>query len=264
MGGGAGYRSVAYFVNWVSLFPPFPYLGIYVPGYLGKPQTTCHLTTHSQGIYGRKYFPQNIPASQLTHVLYSFGDNRPDGEVILTDAWSDIQIHYDGDSWNDQGTNNLYGNLKQLYLLKKQNRNLKVLLSIGGWTYAHEQKHFDAPAATAQGRKKFADSCMKLIKDLGFDGIDIDWEYPRDAEQGQQLLMLLQEIRRAMDAYATKLEGETGTRPQFVLTIAAPAGESNYKNMPLGAIAQTLDFINLMVSGVWVRFWGEARCDGCL
>ncbi|KAF1977159.1 family 18 glycoside hydrolase [Bimuria novae-zelandiae CBS 107.79] len=221
MGGGEGYRSVAYFVNW--------------------------------GIYGRKYFPQNIPADKLTHVLYSFGDNRPDGEVVLTDQWSDIQIHYEGDSWNDVG-NNLYGNLKQLYLLKKANRNLKVLLSIGGWTYAHEQKHFDAPAATPQGRKKFADTCVKLIKDLGFDGIDIDWEYPQNPEQGQQLLWLLQEIRAAMDAYATKLEGETGTRPHFVLTIAAPAGEANYKNMPLRALAQTLDFINLMAydySGSW-------------
>lgn len=89
---------------------------------------------------------------------------------------------------------------------------------------------------------------MKLIKDLGFDGIDIDWEYPQNPEQGQQMLMLLKEIRAGMDAYETKLEGETGTRPKFVLTIAAPAGEANYKNMPLGAMAQTLDFINLMVS----------------
>ncbi|KAJ4348304.1 Chitinase 4 [Didymosphaeria variabile] len=227
MGGGEGYRTVAYFVNW--------------------------------GIYGRKYFPHTVPADKLTHVLYSFGDNREDGEVILTDQWSDIQIHYEGDSWNDQG-NNLYGNLKQLYLLKKKNRNLKVLLSIGGWTYAHEQKHFDTPASTPQGRKKFADSCVQLIKDLGFDGIDIDWEYPRDQDQGHQLLLLLQAIRSAMDAYASKLEGETGTKPQFVLTIAAPAGADNYNNIPLGAIAQVLDFINLMAydySGSWDKAAGH-------
>jgi chitinase len=87
-----------------------------------------------------------------------------------------------------------------------------------------------------------------LIKDLGFDGIDIDWEYPRDQEQGQQLLLLLQEIRSAMDAYATKLEGETGTKPQFVLTIAAPAGADNYNHLPLADLANVLDFINLMVS----------------
>ncbi|KAF1948208.1 endochitinase 1 precursor [Byssothecium circinans] len=236
-----GYRSVAYFVNW--------------------------------GIYGRKYFPQEIPATKLTHILYAFGDNRPDGEVILTDPWSDLQIHYEGDSWNDVG-NNLYGNLKQLYLLKKQNRNLKVLLSIGGWTYAHEQKHFDAPAATPQGRKKFAQSCVKLIKDVGFDGIDIDWEYPRDPEQGQQLLALLKEIRAAMDKYADELAAKSaGQRPHFELSIAAPAGEENYKNMPLGAIAQVLDFVNLMAydySGSWdqqaghqANLYYSASCPTC-
>ncbi|KAF2641618.1 glycoside hydrolase family 18, chitinase [Massarina eburnea CBS 473.64] len=216
-----GYRSVAYFVNW--------------------------------GIYGRKYFPKNIPVEKLTHVLYSFGDNRDDGEVILTDQWSDLQIHYDGDSWNDPG-NNLYGNMKQLNLLKQKNRNLKVLLSIGGWTYAHEQKHFDGPCSSPQGRKRFADSCVKLIKDVGFDGIDIDWEYPQNQEQGQQLLLLLQEIRSAMDAYADHLAAGSGQRPHFALSIAAPAGESNYRNMPLGPIAQVLDFVNLMAydyAGSW-------------
>ena len=234
MGGGDGYRTVAYFVNWVRW-------KVY------SLRRSC--SNPSQGIYGRKYFPQTIPADKLTHILYSFGDNRPDGEVILTDQWSDIQIHYEGDSWNDQG-NNLYGNLKQLNLLKKKNRNLKVLLSIGGWTYAHEQKHFDTPAATAEGRKAFADSCVKLIKDLGFDGIDIDWEYPQNPEQGQQLLLLCQAIRSAMDDYADILaqQSSDGTRPNFVLSIAAPAGEANYKNMPLGALGQVLDFINLMVS----------------
>lgn len=42
----------------------------------------------------------------------------------LTRAY--LQIHYPGDSWNDESANeNLYGNLKALYLMKKKHRHLK-------------------------------------------------------------------------------------------------------------------------------------------
>ena len=187
-------------------------------------------------------------------MLYAFGDVRPDSaEVcvvrvlespslispcsVLTDPWSDKEKHYPGDSWNDVGEN-LYGCLKQLHLLKKRHRHLKVLLSIGGWTYAHDQKHFDVPASTEHGRRKFAASCVQLIKDYGFDGIDVDWEYPQNAEQGEQLLLLLMETRRAMEEYADELAQTAACegRPRFELSIAAPAGEQNYKHLPFHAL----------------------------
>lgn len=78
--------------------------------------------TVRRGIYGRKYFPQQIPSQHLTHINYAFANiNKDTGEVALSDAWADVEIHYDGDSWNDEGAN-LYGNFKAIYLLKKQNR----------------------------------------------------------------------------------------------------------------------------------------------
>lgn len=227
-----GYRSIAYFGNW--------------------------------DIYARKFFPQQIPASQLTHLLYSFADNREDGTVFLTDTYADAEIHYDGDSWSDTGKN-VYGAIKQLSLLKAQNRNMKVMLSIGGWTYTNEKKHMDAPASTAEGRTRFAASAVQLLKDCGFDGIDVDWEYPQDTNQGQQLLELLREIRRQLDEYANTLIYDDGNggemKPTFLLSIAAPAGEKNYGNMPLGDMAETLDFINLMAydyAGSWDKTTGHA------
>ncbi|KAH7095056.1 glycoside hydrolase superfamily [Paraphoma chrysanthemicola] len=213
-----GYRAVGYYGNW--------------------------------DIYARNFTPQQIPASRLTHLLYSFADNRPDGTVFLTDTFADVEKHWATDSWSESG-NNMYGSLKQLGLLKQKNRNLKVMLSIGGWTYTNEKKHMDPVGASATAIQTFAKSCVDMVRNYGFDGIDIDWEYPQDATQGLQFLAMLRETRKSLDAYADQMSRNKGyaeeAKPKFLLSIAAPAGEANYKNMPLKEVGEVVDFVNLMV-----------------
>ena len=116
-------------------------------------------------MYGRQHFPKDVPVSSLTHILYAFADVHPDtGAVFLTDTYSDQQVHYtegvdEPDSWNDANENtNLYGNLKRFGLLKQKNRNLKLLLSIGGWTYS---AHFWPSMSTDSGRQAFVDSAVR-------------------------------------------------------------------------------------------------------
>jgi len=217
----AGYRAVAYFGNW--------------------------------DVYARKFFVQDIPVPKLTHLLYSFADNKEDGTFFLTDSYADTERHFDGDLWSDTGKN-VYGSIKQLGLLKQKNRNLKVMLSIGGWMYTNEKKHLDPVGASATYQKNFADSCVDMIKNYGFDGIDVDWEYPQSSEQGEQFLALMKAIRQALNDYSdfmTRYRGYAAeAKPHFLLSIAAPAGEVNYRNLPLNELAAELDFINLMVGGL--------------
>lgn len=132
------------------------------------------------GIYGRKFPVSAIQTHTLTHILYAFANTSPDGSVILSDKWADTDIHYAGDSWNEDQSKNLYGCFKQLYLLKKKNRHLKVLLSIGGWTYSPALHPI---IVDPKKRERFVHTAVEIMEDVGLDGLDVDYEYPSNDEQ---------------------------------------------------------------------------------
>ncbi|KAF9465417.1 glycosyl hydrolases family 18-domain-containing protein [Collybia nuda] len=203
------------------------------------------------GIYGANFQPTDIVTSSLTHILYSFADVNPSsGTIVLTDSYADQEKHFPTDSWNDVG-NNLYGCLKQLYLLKLKNRNLKVLLSIGGWTYS-QAGHFNF-VTSASSRATFVNSAVQLVEDYGFDGIDIDFEYPTSDAQGQGFADLLTALRTGFN----QLQSRKGDSVPYQITAAVPAGSSNYQWLKVSQMNAALSYWNLMAydyAGSWLTF----------
>jgi len=174
------------------------------------------------------------------------------GVVSLSDTWADVEKTNPGDKAENR--TDMYECLKQINLLKQRNRNLKVLLSIGGWTIS---PNFTAPMATNAGRKTFAKSSVQLLKDHGFDGLDVDWEYPTSKSEGQNWIDLMRETRLELDAYEEGLQERFAAakrfsfqiqkkRAHFYLTIAASAGPLKFTLMDPAAMEPHLDFVNLM------------------
>ena len=223
------------------------------------------------GVYDRNYQVKNIvssgSASKLTTINYAFS-NIANGGCALGDTYADYDRYYDAGSSvsgvadsSDSGA--LRGSFHQLQELKALYPSLKVMISIGGWSWS---SNFSDVALTAASRQAFVSSCLNLFIAGNFaagltypgifDGIDIDWEYPARcgetcnyrAADTQNYTLLLAEFRRQLD----QLSAQTGH--PYYLSIAAPTASDTFQLIELNNIHPYLDSINLMaydMHGTW-------------
>lgn len=182
------------------------------------------------------YYPDQINVEKLTHINYAFANISSDLKIKL--GYPDVDEK----------------NIKLLNSLKQKNSNLKTLISVGGWEWSGK---FSDAAATDTTRTVFAESCVNFITNYGFDGIDLDWEYPvsgglstnsKRPEDKQNFTLLLQKIREKLDAQ------EALDNKQYLLTIAGGAGSSYVNNVEIKKISAYLDYVNIMtydLHGTW-------------
>jgi GH18 family chitinase len=171
----------------------------------------------AEAIHAQNYQVTDIPANLLSHVIYAFANVTAEGACVFVNP-KDDEV-----------------NFPQLQDLQEDYPQLSVLISAGG---ANHSKNFAAVCASVVTRANLARSCVGFMTENGFDGIDIDWEFPGAADS-ENFTALLQELRSQLD-----VQGDTDGC-HYLLTIAAPAGPNNIANLQLAQIHPLLDWINL-------------------
>jgi chitinase len=243
-------KLMRHYFRWIPLFAIL--LSLSVVGAQENGQSPFRVVGYfsSWGIYDREFFVTDIAADKLTHINYAFFLISEDGECVLGDEWADTQLPYPGDTEDEP----LLGNFKQLNLLKEAHPGLQTLMSIGGWSGSD---YFSDVALTDESRQKFAASCVAMMQQYGFNGVDIDWEFPTGGgeegnserpEDEQNFTLLLAEFRKQLEEVGSS-DGQ-----HYLLTIAAPSSKQQYDNIELDKIIVYLDWINVMTydfSGAW-------------
>jgi chitinase len=124
--------------------------------------------------------------------------------------------------------------------IRSYNPDLKILFSVGGWGAGG----FSPMSATEGNRRKFAASCLEVVKTYHLDGIDIDWEYPGLDWAGIEADPADKENYTKM--FATIREVFDQEDPRLLLTAAVGCDQYFIDHTEMNQVAALLTYISIM------------------
>lgn len=215
----------------------------------------------------------NIPWNKVSQVNHAFFEITKDFTIQSTDSYADFEDtdfphapKADWDKYPNTGysTDSVFGHFGEYKYYKSIYPNVKILISVGGWT---RSDMFHAAASTEQNRQKLANSMVDLMKKYPFiDGMDVDWEYPTETREAEDefdrgsvggpedkhnFTLLLKTIRETFNANGMKDKR---------LTVAVSAGVTKINNTEPDQYAQYVDCIGVMTydfAGGWDSVTGH-------
>ena len=252
-----------------------------------------YFTSWRNGANGQpSYLVKDIPWDKITHINYAFAHVASDYSVSVGDTSNPDNpatgMEWPGVSGAETDPDYAYkGHFNQLSKYKEQHPDVKTLVSIGGWaeTGGHFNDNGDRVAdggfytmttnadgsINHNGIETFANSAVAFIRQYGFDGVDIDYEYPTSMNDAGNPLDfgIANPLRGAlMDSYVElmrvlreKLDaaGEADDT-HYMLTIASPSSGYLLRGMETMQITHYLDYVNIMtydLHGAWNEYVGH-------
>ncbi|MFC8175371.1 chitinase C-terminal domain-containing protein [Streptomyces sp. NPDC013012] len=236
------------------------------------------------------YLADDIPWDKITHINYAFAHVDAANKVSVgTDGPNNAAtgMTWPGVAGAEMDPSLPYkGHFNQLNKFKKQHPDVKTLISVGGW--AETGGYFDdsgkrvgsggfyTMATNADGSvnqagiNTFADSAVAFIKKYGFNGVDIDYEYPTSMKDaGHPADFPISNARRAglnkgyaalMKTLREKLDRAGATDGKhYLLTVAAPSSGYLLRGMETFQVQKYLDYVNIMsydLHGAWNEYVG--------
>ena len=184
---------------------------------------------------------EDIDPRLCTHLIYTFaGLDARTHEIVSLDEYNDMY-----DNWGR-------GAYERFVALKRRNPSLKTLLAIGGWNEGSEK--YSEMSSVPAHRQIFVQSCVEFLLRFGFDGMDLDWEYPSQRGGNNQTDKdnFGHLVRELSDAFI----------PEGLLLTAAVSGSRKIIDSAyhMSTLSQYLDIINVMAydyHGSWDPFTGH-------
>lgn len=236
------------------------------------------------------YLAPDIPWDKVTHLNYAFAHIDSGNRISVgTDSSTNpaTGMTWPGVSGAETDPEFPYkGHFNLLNKFKKQHPDVKTLISVGGW--AETGGYFDdggtrvnsggfySMATNADGSVNqsgidtFADSAVAFIRKYGFNGVDIDYEYPTSMKDaGHPLDWPLSNARRSglVKGYAALMKtlrerldrAGTADGRHYLLSVAAPSSGYLLRGMETFQVQKYLDYVNIMsydLHGAWNEYVG--------